>query len=1151
MGQQVNPLRIIAETQFGVDGGSANLVANGIYSVDDIVRPILSDAAPSGDPRIFYSYGERKSRLRWRKVNRDGWIGPKRKASGDKDTVIQIRFARPKRFNRLNFELLRVPQRWTVKYYDHTRKRMVVLTDDLGRKVDGNLSGFKNNVLTPRHEKNNSHKWRNFRYDLPLIKTNLIELHLNREIKNPPIENLNEFFGLPPDTVYALGVRNLRIKLHLNDDDDDDDDDGTPTPIGTTERPVITRYTSINAHDGDSNSYWECAPQGGANSVVPFYMDMRATDGSATVFDSLKLVPMWTGPNMSIYWSNDDVFTPWQISPNLQSFTRIGNADFIEDTGLTVDTADDAWLISNDYMKVDLTKGFSVGLLYTPTDTNTAGDRYLWNFERPGLALSLKFDPSSNAAGTMTGNFKVFKSVNGVEDVSPLFSSASQTLNKDTQYGVVVGYTYDNLDTTSEIGWHLAFSVQPASDVTVVNEKSTTEVLTGFFPEDMVIGNYLSDSALSAPMRGSITKLWVRMDAWNDGASNSYLKGPDTFVKGGGDKTQRVNGFYNAVLIAKLGKDTVARIGPGAGYYRNKEWNPVPIDYGLTTNTYRIPVVLAKFLKLEFTSLIPRVYLTEEPVLPVTTFPKEVVNYYRGISRTGQRGPHTLNVGRQLFEVASRVQNPGDPRIMADLRSTLETGGVQGVPPSIYHDDQSSTDFSLSPDSFDGSNKYRELEFATTHMRFHRKGRHQYETNYVEVEHRAFFVGIKELQVYRTDHTVQFDSREYNETYDDDLFIASSNSWINVGGALSAQSSGAQIVSKEFQSFSNFEYVQMAVLDSGWESGLTDAQINLADVTHLVDPQGNSFDINHNTATTHFDVVTGQYQGARGGNVLEVSRISGSTVDYGLWTDTGTYTPTLTEDGGRTSAAIRLQLPLTNKGSYELRLYANGDVVASKPINIPIKSWVECEVAYIANTGDADFRAAIVQTNSSVDEPVVVDMMGVWQNPVRWEITNGQSINATPSWIDIASLGNPDFISQDMPRTPGATASGDLRDNPPQSFPIDEQYQTGSQTNADNYNWNPILWPLNNPKAYFRFPTANHFLRVRAIALRTGAVVSGWTIVPWYIESSMVMRAPIDYNPPWGVSDQEDLLDTSRKPIFQTWNHFFPQRFSTNFYGIY
>jgi hypothetical protein len=298
-------------------------------------------------------------------------------------------------------------------------------------------------------------------------------------------------------------------------------------------------------------------------------------------------------------------------------------------------------------------------------------------------------------------------------------------------------------------------------------------------------------------------------------------------------------------------------------------------------------------------------------------------------------------------------------------------------------------------------------------------------------------------------------------------------------------------------------------------------------------------------------VVTGQYQGARGGNVLEVSRISGSTVDYGLWTDTGTYTPTLTEDGGRTSAAIRLQLPLTNKGSYELRLYANGDVVASKPINIPIKSWVECEVAYIANTGDADFRAAIVQTNSSVDEPVVVDMMGVWQNPVRWEITNGQSINATPSWIDIASLGNPDFISQDMPRTPGATASGDLRDNPPQSFPIDEQYQTGSQTNADNYNWNPILWPLNNPKAYFRFPTANHFLRVRAIALRTGAVVSGWTVIPWYIESSMVMRAPIDYNPPWGVSDQEDLLDTSRKPIFQTWNHFFPQRFSTNFYGIY
>ena len=104
---------------------------------------------------------------------------------------------------------------------------------------------------------------------------------------------------------------------------------------------------------------------------------------------------------------------------------------------------------------------------------------------------------------------------------------------------------------------------------------------------------------------------------------------------------------------------------------------------------------------------------------------------------------------------------------------------------------------------------------------------------------------------------------------------------------------------------------------------------------------------------------------------------------------------------------------------------------------------------------------------------------------------------------------------------------------------------------TEKENYQTILWPLNKPTGYVRFPSADHVLRVRTTALRSGAIVAGWTIVPWYIESSMVMRAPIDYNPPWGLSDQEDLLDTSHKPIFRTWNKYFPQRFSVNIYGYF
>lgn len=1161
MSQEVNPLRLVAETQFGVEGGSDNLVANGIYSVDDIVRPILTQGDVTGDPRMYYSYGQRRTRLKWRRVNRQGWISPKQQARGDKDTVIQIKFARPRRFNRIGFELLRVPQEWEVKYYDATRKRMVTLSDRRGSKVDGSLSGFKNNVESPQQAKNNAHKWRNYVYELPIIKTNLIEIHLNREIKNPPIDNLNQFYGLPRDTPYSLGLRNLKVKLRIrNEDDNDDDDDGTPTPIGTTERPVIVRYTSINAHDGDPNTYWESAPQGAANSVVPFYIDMRANDGSATVFDRIKLTPLWTGPDMSVYFSSDETTTPWSVSPNRGNLDVVGDASFEIDEGITVAGADEGFTISNDHVKLDLTQGFTVGTLFTPTDTNSGGtgaggNRYLWTFERPDLALSFRFNPSSVGGSSMSGDFEIVKTVAGVD--TTLFETTNgYSLDKDSQYGIVVGYTQNSQDPSSAMGWHFALSAEPATSTTVVVEDDENDPLTGFYPTDLTFGNNALDT-LTRPAYGTFTNVWVRMDPWSEVAARAFLVSPTTFIKGEGDQSQRVNGFYGGVLVARLTKNREARVGPGSGYYTNKEWTPVLIDYSLQASQYLLPVLTAKYLKLEFTKLIARTYLTEEQQLVVRSFPRHVRDYYRSTTRVGQKGPYTLQFGRNYFEAVAPVPAPGDPRKLYDLRTVLDGGSPLGVPPTIFHGDQSSTEYSIHPDAFDGSNKYRELEFATIPMRFFRQGRHEYDVTYVNVEHRAFFVGIKDLRVFRADNTLQFDTREYQETYDDDVQIESRTGWRSVGqGVYASQTSGAEIVSRTFESFSKFETIQMAVLDSGWESGFTDSQIDLGGLSHLVDPQDGAFsaatDGGADSAnSSHYNVVTGQYQGARGGGVIQVRRISGASDEYGVKTDTGIYQDTLTEDGARTSAVVRLQLPSTNLGRYELRLYANGVVVHSKPINIPVRRWMEVELGYIANTGDTDWQVAVVQTDARINEPMVIDMLGVWQNPIRWEVTNDAAVGIeTLGDPDISDLGQPFLGSQEMPKTPRATSAGDYRDNPPQAFPLDEPFSVGDAPGY-GYNWYPLLWPLNDPKAYFRFPSAGHLLRVRATALRTGAVVSGWTIVPWYIESSMVMRAPIDYNPPWGVSDQEDLLDTSRKPIFQTWNRFFPQRFSVNLYGYF
>ena len=1077
---QQNPLRILAgNSKFGVDAGTGTLVANGIYGVEDVVRPILTSSGIQGDPRLFVSNGRRKVRVKWRKVNHRGWIGPKAQQAKDKDTIIQIKFQRRQKLNFISFELLKVPQVWSVHYYDPSRKRMVKLSDAKGHKVEGALHGFKANVIAPG--KDPSHKWRAFSFDLPKVRTNLVEIRLNRDLE----ENA-DFFGLPKDTPYSLGLRNLRIKFKkISDDDDDDDFDGTPSPIFTNERPLVVRHTSRKSHDGQDTTYWECAPQGAASSVVPFYLDLRAADGGQSIFDILKMKPLWPGPSMVAYSSSDDATSPWIVSGNRVNLVPDGGGSpgFVEDSGLLVDSADASWIVSNDAMRVDLSRDFVAGLQFTPTSTSST-DRWLWVFEDDDAShtLGLKFDWAA-------GEFKVIQNGGG----SPLYTSGAYSLEEGKTYGVVLGYNRSDLDSRFPTGWYLSTSVMPATNSTVKVEGGIGTAPDIFFPSVLRIGN---STALTGPSLGYLSRLWVRLDSFADSVARNYLKNPDPFIMGDGDPDQRVYGFHCAVLVARLQKTIAARVGPGANYFRAKEWTPIPIDYTLSTTQYKLPLTVAKFLKLEFTNLAPRLYLTSEEELIVTDYPAWVRNWYRAGIRTSDGVPYNPATSPNYFEGQTNIGTPGDPSKLPPVRAVLEGRGV-GLPPIIYHGDQATVDLAVSPDSFDGSTLYREPEFATHPMRFYRTTRHDYEIHFVQAERHAFFVGIKELQVFRSDQAALMDVPEYNETYDDDKYIDYSSGFTNVGGSMQSAADGDSITSVTFESFSKFSAVQVAVLDSGWESAMSPSQIDLGTITHLTDPDDITL---ASSSTTDYSIVTGQYLGARGGNVIQVNRLANSAEAwYGVRTAIGAWSGSaITGDNPRTSVVARIQLPQTNLGTYELHLYAFDAgltqvrrLVASRPIKIPVRSWKEVEIVYVASAGEEGWQAEIVQVDPSVSEPLIVDMLGIWQNPIKWEFSND-----------------------------------------------------------DGGTWQTIAWPLNKPNGYLRFPEADNLLKVRVTALRANALVSGWSVVPWYIESSMVVRAPIDYYPPWGVSDDQDLLDTSHKPMFMLWSHYFPQRYSVNLLGL-
>lgn len=1092
MPKSQNPLRLVAETQLGVDGGTSNLVANGIYSVEDVILPLVSQPGLQGDARLFVGSGQRQQSIRWRRVNGHGWIGPKHKAADDKDTVLQIKFARPRKFNYLSFDLLRVPQEFVVKYYDSSRKKMVKLSDTKGRMVEGSFDGNRQTIAQPGRTGEPAKKWRNFSFDLPKVRTNLIEIHLNRDTPLDGDRQI-ELFGLPQDTPYSLGIRNLKIKYKQRDDEDDDD--GTPGIPGTNERPLIVRHSPLNAHDGQETTYWECAPQGAASSVVPFYVDLRQSDGTEAVLDTIKLVPLWPGPSMSLYYSSDEVTTPWESSSNRVDLDSDGdeNPTFVKDSGVLVDASDESYVVSNDLVRTDLSRDFVLGLQWTPTFTNSGTDRWLWAFENAGAteSLALKFDPTASAAGTITGEFKIIENGGG----SPLFTSASHVLTKDTAYGVVLGYNHVDRNTTFPRGWYLAVSPMPGTNATITEEFSVGTPPADLFPATLRLGN---NDALNRPVQGYLSGVWLREDTYTSTPARTYLTNATTFIRGDGDPTTPNNGLYKALLVAALTSNIEARVGPGAGYFRNKEWTPIPLNYTLGTTFYEFPIVSAKYLKLEFSNLAGRTYFTDETELPVTDFPTWVKDWFKDTIGAPRQGvPYQSARQRSWFEnPPTNLSIPGDRNKYPAVKDYLDGGGGSGLPPVIFHRDQGTTDMLTNPGNFDRVGTYKELQFATLPFHFFRKSRHTYDYHTVQVERRAFFVGIKELAVFRTAHTVQMDSREYAETYDDDVYIQVNDGFINVGGSMSAGAAGDSILSEDFESFSNFKTAQMAVLDSGWQSMMSQAEIDLGSLTHLKDTAGTAF---ASSTQATISTVTGQYQGARGGNVIKV--VQGSDAGaYGVLTESGIFDGSnpITADNSRVSAVARIQLPVTNDGRYELRLYAfDGELsqqrrlVASKPIRIPTRAWKEIELVHVALDGELDWQAEIVQLDPGTAEPFLVDMLGIWQNPVKWEVSND-----------------------------GGTT------------------------------WQIVAAPLNKPTGYIGFKEDSATLKVRVTALKTGAVVSGWTVVPWYTESPMVMRAPIDVNPPWAESDDESLRDTSHKPMFRIWNHYFPQRYSTDLLGL-
>lgn len=700
------------------------------------------------------------------------------------------------------------------------------------------------------------------------------------------------------------------------------------------------------------------------------------------------------------------------------------------------------------------------------------------------------------------------------------------------------------------VGWTLRVAVDGGTDLSTsaVDLAQDTNSLRSFF-----IG---SDVALTQSARGTLRDVWARQEASSLAANDAYVNNSRNFMLRTGpfDPTRS---DYNAVLLGRLLLDESVNVGPSDAVFDMKEWTPVYRDFRLFKGILEMPPVRCKYLKLEFTNLVARPYPLWEGGIDrvVKDYPQWVHRWYGevetkarevvdsryptwlsgignislgnipglatalGGSGGGSTGSKTTQIRIDYGNGKTTTWSTTDAALVEGITGhtavAFEGGSQLAFDPSQYGAYTATVmpSFGSGGGGGGGLGAYFDFSHITpqTHTvleqiyklyqrKFFRVVRHQYDVRTVKTTwNQAYFVGLRDVKVYRVDYTAVGDDPEYIETFDDNAHLETFTMTRDSDTLrMHATAAGNSVTSKTLPSFSKFQSLQIAAVSSQFEPILSDGQMDLVTYSHLVPL----------TNTTQTD-STAELTGDGIGQVLCYTPNSGAPQVYGVRTDAGlinaesgpqydyagdVYNTSASYDAAfasdpdklRMSVMARFYLPDTANGTYRLRLYSGVTVVAERVISdLSVRRWIEAELHYYSTSGSTDLRAEIAQVNTAVTERFALDFFGIFTNPLLWEISN----DAGTTWHEIHSgIGNPDY--------------------------------------------------------FITLPALGNQLKVRITARRAGAWVQRFVIVPVYINSphrTDAFRALMDQS----ASNESDALrDVHDRPSFKTWSRSFPRRYS-------
>lgn len=754
-------------------------------------RNILTDGYYIYDAGAAIPYGA------GHKTTQDFWATPERKMSDQTREVVEMRFRSPLLINHLSLELPRFPHTATAQAWDAEQGAWVTMRtwtvrESFPEVVSRRVAWGSTRPDTRHPQHSVAGHWMKASDTVAAVRTERIRLVLQRGS-----------YGDPPRDwrggaqAYSLGVKNWDVGYRIRSRDDIPEPDEslgggfatTTDSQGNTVVLDVVESLADNLLDG-SGKTWRSEPQPTNRAVVNLYLDARDAQGEGQLIDTFRLEPSKSGPHLNVYWADQDAYGSFRASDKPLDLLVGGVVDN-GGRGLTFSDADPAWIaIDNAQTQFDPNAHWWMGMRFTPKHPMaTSGG--LRAFFGDGLHINVigGFDPIEGV--TKIGALAMDESLATIGLAVTTFDAAA-----NDQCYLSVWHDDDGL--------HLEVSYRDQ-----IQQADTP--LSGVIPrpENIYVGGHPTTAGTDIRMEGFFLKAGSGVDPIGAMAANfsSYLL-RSAPAREGNDFTANSIIRYHPIFSSQ---DKIVMRGGSPRFFESLSWHPVERDYKVTKGFIRVPPVRAKFWKFEFTDLAPE---PMESFLPIRRhlriFPPEIA---------GDGTPATKPPGDEWPGLRPGIRTAADAQFRDTPGFGLTTGPV--LPPTAA---QYVTDLAQAAKmrEFSWLFGFRPWQIGHKVPRFPDVGQHRYdEYDLVDTSKLGFFIGLRQIEAFRTDYEADDDTTIYRERFHDDTHIETST-WTRTDGRLTAEEQGAVATSKPFRSRHNVRAVQFAATQTDATQIVTD-----------------------------------------------------------------------------------------------------------------------------------------------------------------------------------------------------------------------------------------------------------------------------------------------------------------------------------------